>query len=699
MSAAPDATDLLCINTMRTLAMDAVQAANSGHPGTPVSLSPVVYTLWQRILKYDPADPIWPNRDRFVLSAGHASLLLYTALHLAGVKKVEDEKVVLDEPAVTLDNIKKFRQLNSVCAGHPEYRFCSGVETTTGPLGNGVATSVGMAIASKWLAATYNKPGFDTDGRKLFDFNVFSVAGDGCMQEGISHEAAALAGHLKLNNLCWVYDSNRITIEGETSLSMSEDVGARYAAYGWNVIRLDDANDISALEAAFNAAKATTDKPTFILVKSHIAWGVPGKQDHHSAHGEPLGPEAIKGAKKNYGWPEDAQFLVPDGVMGRFQDQVGKKGKAASDAWKALFAEYKSKYPELATQIEIMNARGLPTGWDAGLPTYAADPKGKASREVGGEVLNALAKNIPWIIGGSADLAPSTKTRLTFKEAGDFQAGSYGGRNMHFGIREHAMSAAINGMSLCRLRSYGSGFLIFSDYGRTPIRLAALMEIPVAYVFTHDSLGVGEDGPTHQPIEQLINLRSVPNLVLIRPGDANEVVEAWKTIVQQTHESVVLILSRQAMPTLDRTKYAPAAEAQKGAYVLACNAPDGKPEVILMATGTELGACVEAYEKLVAEGVKARIVSMPSWELFEHHCSKHPEYRDKVFPCSSRARVSYEMASTLGWAKYVGLDGISIGIDRFGASAPLKDLLKFFGFTSDAIVKAAKESMEKCKKK
>jgi transketolase len=677
----------LAVNTIRTLAMDAVQAANSGHPGTPMAMAPVAYCLWQRFLRFDPDDPIWPNRDRFVLSMGHASMLLYAMLHLTGVKAVNSKYERLGELSVKLDDIKRFRQLDSKCPGHPEYRWTSGIETTTGPLGQGVATSVGMALAGKWMAAHFNRPDFP-----MFDYNVYALCGDGCMMEGISSEAASLAGHLKLNNLCWIYDNNKITIEGHTEWAFSEDVATRFIGYGWNVTRVGDANDLEMLERAIRTFQATHDRPTLLIVDSHIAWGAPNKQDTSAAHGEPLGEEEIRLTKRVYGWPEDAKFLVPDGVREHFRDGIGKRGKELRDAWFALFERYRAKYPDLADQLERMQRRELPEGWDKGLPTYPADAKGKSGRDASGEVLNAIAKNVPWLIGGSADLAPSTKTRLTFKEAGDLLAGNYAGRNLHFGIREHAMGAILNGLALSKVRAYGSGFLIFSDYGRPPIRLAAIMEIPVIYVFTHDSIGVGEDGPTHQPIEQLASLRAIPGLITIRPADANEVVEAWKYIMQLHHEPAVLVLSRQPLPTLDRSKYAPAEGLQRGAYVLA-DAADGKPDVLLLATGSEVALCVEAYERLKSDGIKARVISMPSWEIFDYYCRKHPEYRESVLPSTVAARVSVEQASTFGWVRYVGASGHSIGMKTFGASAPLKELQKKFGFTPEAVVAAAREQL------
>jgi len=676
--------DQLSINTIRTLSMDAVQQANSGHPGTPLAMAPVAYTLWQRFLRFDPEDPIWANRDRFVLSIGHASMLLYSLLHLTGVKAVNPQYETLGELSVTLDSIKRFRQLDSKCPGHPEYRWTSGVETTTGPLGQGVATSVGMAIASKWMAHYFNRPNFT-----MFDYNVYAMCGDGDMMEGISSEAASLAGHLKLSNLCWIYDNNKITIEGHTELAFSDDVATRFMAYGWNVTRVGDANDLDMLERALRVFQNTNDRPTLIIVDSHIAYGAPNKQDTSAAHGEPLGEEEIRLTKRNYGWPEDAKFLVPDGVREHFAQGIGARGHAASEAWMKKFEDYKKQYPELADHLYKMQHRELPAGWDKGMPTFPADAKGVAGRDSSAKVLNVVAQNVPWLIGGSADLAPSTKTRLTFDGAGDFSAANYGGRNFHFGIREHAMSAILNGMSLSKIRPYGSGFLIFSDYARGSIRLSAIMEIPVIFIFTHDSIGVGEDGPTHQPIEQLPSLRSVPGLIILRPGDANETAEAWRVILQLRHEPVALILSRQALPTLDRTKYASAAGLAKGGYVLA-DAADGKPDVLLMASGSEVSLCVDAYEQLKKEGIKARVISLPSWEIFEQQSE---EYRRSVMPPSVTARVSVEQASTFGWERFTGADGVRLGMKTFGASAPLKELLKKFGFTVDNVVAAAKQQL------
>jgi len=670
------------ITTIRTLAMDAVQAANSGHPGTPMGLAPVGYLLFQEYLRFDPADPIWPNRDRFVLSAGHASTLLYSLLHLAEVRAVNPKYETLGEPSISLDDLKRFRQLDSRAPGHPEYRWTSGVETTTGPLGQGLATSVGMAIASRWLGAQYNRP-----GHALFGFDVFAVAGDGCMMEGISSEAASLAAHLRLENLCWIYDSNGITIEGSTDLSFSEEVATRFLGYGWNVLRVGDANDLPMLRRAFDTFRRTTGRPTLIIVDSHIAWGAPTKQDTSAAHGEPLGEEEVRLTKRAYGWPEDAQFLVPEEVREHFRQGIGRRGAAARTEWVARFAVYQKDFPELADQLLRMQKRQLPDGWDAGIPVFPTDAKGIATRDSSGKVLNAVATRIPWMIGGSADLTPSTKTGLTFEGAGDFlPGGDPAGRNLHFGVREHAMAAILNGLSLSKVRPFGSGFLVFSDYARPAIRLSALMELPVIHIFTHDSISLGEDGPTHQPVEHLASLRSVPGLVVIRPGDANEVAEAWRVIMQLRHEPVALVLSRQKLPTLDRTRYASASGASRGAYILA-EAEGGPPAVILIGTGSEVSLCLQARDVLQASGTPTRVVSMPSWELFE---LQDAEYRQTVLPPSVRARVSVEQASTLGWERYVGLDGRAIGIDTFGASAPIEALHDRFGFTVDRVVAVAR---------
>jgi len=675
--------DQLSINTIRTLSMDAVQQAKSGHPGTPMAMAPVVYTLWQHFLRFDPDNPIWPNRDRFVLSIGHASMVLYSMLHLAGVKSVNPKYEVLGTPAVSLDDIRRFRQMDSKCPGHPEYRLTSGVETTTGPLGQGVATSVGMAIASRWMAGHFNKPGFE-----MFNYDVYALCGDGDMMEGVSSEAASLAGHLKLSNLCWIYDSNRITIEGHTDLAFSEDIAGRFTAYGWNVTRVSDANDLDRLAQAFDIFKATNDRPTFIIVDSHIAYGSPNKQDTAAAHGEPLGDEEVRLTKRSYGWPEDEKFLVPEGVREHFAEGVGARGRSVRTAWLEMFERYHEAHPDLAEQLSLMQSRELPRGWEADLPTFKADKKGIASRDSSGTVLNVLAKNTPWVMGGAADLAPSTKTLLKIEGAGTLSASDAAGRNMHFGIREHAMGAIVNGLSLSKIRPYGSTFLIFSDYMKPAIRLSALMEVPAIYVFTHDSIGVGEDGPTHQPIEQLASLRAIPGLITLRPADANEVVEAWRVIMRLRHEPVALVLTRQPLPTLDRSKVAAASGVARGAYVLADS--QGDPEVLLLATGSEVSLCLDAQEALAREDVRARVVSMPSWELFE----QQPQaYRDQVLPPQVTARVSVEQASTLGWSRYVGPRGICLGMKTFGASAPLQQLQQKFGFTAERVAAAARQAI------
>ncbi|HEV2098379.1 MAG TPA: transketolase [Stellaceae bacterium] len=676
--------DEICVNTIRTLCIDAVQQANSGHPGTPMAMAPVVYTLWQEFLRFDPADPIWPNRDRFVLSSGHASTLLYSMLHLTGVTSVDAEYERLGTPSVTLDDLKHFRQLGSKCPGHPEYHLTSGVETTTGPLGQGIANSVGMAIAANWLARHFNRPDFP-----IFDYHVFALCGDGCMMEGVGSEAASLAGHLQLGNLTWIYDSNHITIEGNTALAFSEDVAARFLGYRWQVQRVSDANDRERIADAIADAKRTTDRPTLIIVESHIGYGAPHRQDTSAAHGEPLGADEVRATKQRYGWPEDAKFLVPEGVYDHLAAKFGTRGKKLRAEWLALYERYKSAHPDLADACERMQRRELPDGWDRDIPVFPADPKGIASRDSSAQVLNAIAPRLPWLLGGAADLAPSTKTRLTFSGAGDFEAADFAGRNFHFGIREHAMGSICNGMSVSKLRPYGSGFLIFSDYMKAPIRLSSLMELPVVYVFTHDSIGVGEDGPTHQPVEQVVGLRGIPGLIVLRPADANEVAEAWRTVVALKHQPACLILSRQALPTLDRSRYAAASGVRRGAYVLA-DAGGATPEVILMATGSEVSLCVDVYEKLASEGVKARVVSMPSWELFEQ---QDDAYRAAVLPPAVTRRVAVEQASTLGWERYAGLRGTIIGMKTFGASAPLKELLVKFGFTPDHVYSAAKEQL------
>jgi len=686
MLTTPDAKagdiDLLCIDTIRTLSMDAVQKANSGHPGTPMAMAPVAYTVWQQFLTYDPADPAWPNRDRFILSVGHASMLLYSLIHLAGIRSV-DAHGEQGAPALTIDDLKNFRQIDAKTPGHPEYRMTSGVETTTGPLGQGCGNSVGVALAERYLAARYNKPGFT-----IFDHHVYVLAGDGDMMEGVSSEAASTAAHLKLGNLTWIYDSNHITIEGGTDLAFDEDVAARFAAYGWDIQHVADANDTAAMAKALEHARSVTDRPSFIQVHSVIGFGAPKKAGTRHAHGEPLGVEEVKGAKRSYGWPEDAQFLVPDGVYQHFADGMGKRGAKAHAEWADLFARYKQEYPELAAEIELINAHKLPAGWDADIPSFPADAKGLASRDASQKVLNAIAKHIPWLIGGAADLSPSTKSNLTFA-GGDtsFEADNYAGRNLHFGIREHAMGSICNGMALSGLRAYGSGFLIFSDYMKAPIRLSSIMELPVIYIFTHDSIGVGEDGPTHQPIEQLVGLRAIPGMIVLRPADSNEVAEAWRHVMTLTHHPACLILSRQALPTIDRSKYASAAGVAKGAYVLAQHG-EGDPDVILMATGSEVSLVIGAYEKLVEEGIKARVVSFPSWELFE---AQPAEYRHSVLPPHVTGRLAVEQASTIGWDRYIGSTGAIIGMHTFGASAPLPALLKKFGFTPEAVLAEARK--------
>jgi transketolase len=674
--------DQLSINTIRTLSMDAVQQAKSGHPGTPMALAPLVYTIWNRVMRFDPQDPLWPNRDRFVLSNGHASMLLWSVLHLTRTQAVNADYEKLGHASVTLDDIRRFRQLDSKAPGHPEYHWVSGVETTTGPLGQGVATSVGMAIAEKWLANRYNRPGFP-----MFDYRIYAIAGDGCMMEGIGSEAASLAGHLGLDNLCWIYDNNRITIEGHTNIAFSEDVAMRFLAYGWQVLRVSDANDTDRIEHALNRARNNTGNPTLIVLDSHIGYGSPHKQDTAEAHGEPLGDEEIRLTKRAYGWPEDAKFLVPDGVYEHFEDGIGTRGATAHREWKQLFEAYRAQYPELAAEIDQMQRRELPNGWDRNLPVFPADPKGVAGREASSKVLNVLAQNIPWFLGGSADLGPSNKTLLTYEGAGHFQADNPGGKNLHFGIREHAMGATLNGLAISKVRPYGATFFIFSDYERPAIRLAALMELPTIFVFTHDAMGDGEDGPTHQPVEHLASLRAIPGLVTLRPGDANEVVEAYRYILQLRHQPAVLVLSRQPLPTLDRTKYAAAAGVSRGAYVLA-DAPGANPEIILVASGSEVSVAVDAHEKLVAEGIRSRVVSMPSWDIFEHQTQ---QYRDSVLPPNVAARISIEQASTFGWERYVGANGRMIGMTTFGASAPLKELQRKFGFEPAHVTAIARE--------
>ena len=679
-----DELDQLAINTIRTLSIDAVQQAKSGHPGTPMALAPLVYAIWNRVMRFDPNDPIWPGRDRFVLSNGHASMLLWSVLHLTKTMAVNAEYERTGTPSVTLDAIEHFRQLGSKAPGHPEYHLVSGVETTTGPLGQGIATSVGMAIARKWLGARYNRPGFD-----IFDYNIYAVCGDGCLMEGVGSEAASLAGHLELDDLCWIYDNNHITIEGNTKITFTEDVATRFLGYRWNVLRVSDANDLARIEDALAVFRATTGRPTLIILDSHIGYGSPNKVDTAAAHGEPLGEEEVKLVKRAYGWPEDAKFLVPDGVYAHFAAGIGVRGAEAHARWTELFGEYRKQYPDLATEIDQMQRRDLPENWDRNLPTFPADAKGLAGRDASGQVLNVLAQNIPWLMGGAADLAPSTKTALKFAGAGDFEPGSPLGRNFHFGIREHAMAAAVNGMSLSKLRAFGSTFFIFSDYARPAIRLSSLMEIPTIMIFSHDAMGDGEDGPTHQPVEQLVSLRAVPGLVVLRPADANEVVEAYRYVMQLRHQPAIIVVSRQPLPTFDRNKYAAAAGVARGAYVMA-DPPEGNPEVILIATGSEVALVVDAHEALAAEGIRSRVVSMPSWDIFAH---QDQSYRDSVLPPAITARVAVEQGSVLGWERYVGTGGQVIGMETFGASAPLKELQEKFGFEPDRVVAAAKQQL------
>ena len=680
--------DQLCIDTIRTLSMDAVEKAKSGHPGTPMALAPTAYCLWQRLLRYDPADPLWPNRDRFVLSNGHASMLLYSLIHLTGVRAVAESYRGEDREAVTLDDIMTFRQIGSRCPGHPEYGLTSGVEATTGPLAQGVAMSVGMAIASRWLGATYNRPGFD-----LFDYDVYAICSDGCMMEGLSGEAASLASHLALSNLCWIYDNNRITIEGKTSLTFSEDVTTRFRGYGWNVAHVSDANDLVALERAFRSFRATKGQPTLVVVDSHIGYGAPHRQDTREAHGEALGPEEVRLAKAFYGWNPDEHFVVPGGVREHFAGQLGRRGTLLRQEWTAMFTEYRARYPDPAQQLDRLLAHDLPPEWSRDIPVFPPDPKGMGTRDASARVLNAIAPRIPWLLGGAADLAPSTKTDLTFEGAGEFQApgqgGTYGGRNFHFGIREHAMCAAANGMALSGLRPFTATFLMFSDYCRGALRLGALMEAPIVHIWTHDSIGLGEDGPTHQPIEHLASLRAMPSMVVIRPADANEVAEAYRVILAIKHRPVSLVLSRQALPTIDRSKYAAAAGLARGAYPLA-DPPSGAPEVVLIATGSEVSLALAASDQLAIEGIRARVVSMPSWELFDE---QPEEYRNEVLPPEIGARVSIEAASPLGWERYVGRHGAMIAIHSFGVSGPAKAVFPHFGFDVAHVVTAARDQL------
>jgi len=677
-----ESLDTLAINTIRMLAVDAVQQAKSGHPGTPLDAAPTAYVLWQRFLRYDPTAPKWMNRDRFVLSAGHASALLYSLIHLSGIKSENGED------AVTLKDLSTFRQAGSRCPGHPEYGWTTGVETTTGPLGQGAATSVGMALAGRWLAATYNKPGFN-----LIDFRTFALLGDGCMMEGITSEAASIAGHQRLANLCWIYDSNRVTIEGHTDLAFTEDVAARFLAYGWHVTRLSDANDLDQLERAYREVATVTDRPSLIIVPSHIGYGSPHKQDSPEAHGEPLGEAEVRLTKQFFGFDPDTQFVVPNGVRAHFDAGLGARGATLRREWEALFSRYRGAYPALAGQIDHIRAGTLPEGWQQALPTFAPDPKGMSTRDASGKVLNAVAQHIPWLVGGAADLSPSTKTRLLFDGAGDMQAiggpGDPRGRNMHFGVREHAMCAIVNGMTLSGLKTFGSGFLIFTDYARGAIRLSSLMDLPVMHIWTHDSIGLGEDGPTHQPIEQLAALRAIPGMVVIRPADANEAAEAYRCVLSFKDRPAALVCSRQALPIFDRKEYAPASGVVHGAYVLA-DGP-GQPAAILIGTGSEVGLCMAARDQLAKEGITARVVSMPSWELFE---AQPQSYRDDVLPPAITARVTVEEAAAIGWHRYAGPAGIVLGMHSFGMSAPIKVVTEHFGFTVAHVVEAAKLAIQ-----
>jgi len=674
--------DQLCINTIRTLSIDAIQKADSGHPGTPMALAPLAYTLWQRHLRFDPGDPIWPGRDRFVLSAGHASMLLYSLLYLAGVKAVDPDYETVGDPAVSLEDIESFRQLDSKAPGHPEYRWTSGVETTTGPLGQGVATSVGMAIAGKWLRERH--------GADLFGFDVYAIGGDGCLMEGVSGEAASLAGHLGLANLCWVYDNNQITIDGRTDLAYGDDVPLRFEGYGWNIVRVEDANDCERISSAFDEFKAEEGRPTLIVLDSHIGWGSPHKVDTPAAHGEPLGEEEVRETKRAYEWPEDAQFLVPDGVQEHFADGVGRRGAELRAAWEERFAAYAQESPEAAAEVESMQRRELPEGWDAAIPSFDADAKGVATRKASHKVQNSVGERLPWLLAGSADLTDSSSVRFEFDGAGDFEPGSYAGRQLHYGIREHEAAAISNGLSLSKLRPLWSTYLTFSDYARPAIRLSALMELPVIHLFTHDSIGLGEDGPTHQPVEQLAGLRAIPGLDVIRPADANEVAEAWRVALDRSHQPVALVLTRQSVPVIDRDRYAAAAGLRRGGYVLA-DPEQGEPEVILIATGSEVALALGAHEELGSEGVRSRVVSLPCWELFER---QDQAYRDEVLPPAVTARVSIEEAATMGWERFIGSAGRAIGMHTFGSSAPLKDVLTKFGFTPDKVAEAAREVLK-----
>jgi transketolase len=683
-----DKLDKFAINTIRTLSIDAIQKANSGHPGTAMDAAPTAYTLWQQFLRYDPKDPHWINRDRFVLSAGHASMLLYSLIHLAGIKAAETSYQKAGGEAVSLKDIETFREEGSRCPGHPEYGMTSGVESTTGPLGQGVATSVGMAMAGKWLAETYNKPDFD-----LFDFNVYALCGEGCLMEGVGSEAASLAGHLKLSNLCWIFDNNNVTIDGHTNITFTEDVVARFKAYGWNIAEVADANDLGQLAQAYNEFLATDDRPMLIHVRSHIGYGSPGKHDTPKAHGEPLGPEEVRRTKEFLGFDPDKFFVVPDGVRQHFTTHMGQRGADARAKWEALFADYAKTHKDEAAQIDLIRTRGLPKGWDSDIPEFAPDANGIATREASGKTLNAIAAKVPWVVGGAADVAGSTKVILNYPDAGEFQPyselGDYGGHNLRYGIREHAMCAIVNGMVLTGMRAYTSCYLIFTDYARGAIRLGSLMDLPVLNIWTHDSISLGQDGPTHQPIEQLVSLRAIPGMMVIRPADANETAEAYRLVMPLTHRPAALILSRQTLPIFDRSKLAPASGLAKGAYVLA-EAPNGEPDVILIGTGSEVSLCLAARDLLAKDKIKARVVSMPCRELFD---AQDDAYRESVLPSSITARVTVEEASPIGWDRYAGPKGIVLGMDTFGLSAPLKVVMEHFGFTPERVVEAAKQAV------
>jgi len=681
-----DKLDELAINTIRTLSIDAIQKAQSGHPGTAMDAASTAFVLWQHFLRYDPKDPEWINRDRFVLSSGHASMLLYSLIYLAGIQASSPSYKQKGRDAVTLQDIELFREAGSRCPGHPEYGWTSGVESTTGPLGQGVATSVGMAVAGKWLAATYNKPGFD-----IFDFNVYALCGEGCLMEGVSSEAASLAGHLKLSNLCWIFDQNHVTIDGHTEITFTEDVEARFRAYGWNVTQVTDANDLSQLGHAYGEFLATEDRPTLIVVHSHIGYGSPDKHDTPKAHGEPLGVEEVRRTKEFLGFDPNKNFVVPKGVREHFGDVMGKRGAVRRRDWQAMFAEYAKRFPDLAAQIDLIRKRDLPDGWDSAIPTFAPDAKGMATREASGKVLNAIAEKVPWIMGGAGDVGGSTKTLLLFDDAGEFQSysrlGDYRGRNMRFGIREHTMCAIVSGMTLTGVRAYASAYLIFTDYARGAIRLASLMDLPVLHIWTHDSISLGQDGPTHQPVEQLLSLRAIPSMLVIRPADANETAEAYRVIMPLQNRPAALICSREPLPVFDRSNLAPASGLAKGAYVLV-DAPDAKPDVILIGTGSEVALCLAARELLAADKINARVVSMPSRELFE---AQDKAYRDTVLPQAIEARVTVEEGSSIGWHRYAGTNGIVLGVDTFGLSAPIDVVNKHFGFTPECVVAAAKK--------